>query len=64
MSPDFVEMLSALSEARAEFLVVAIGDLDVPVLGKSDLIRNKRAVGRPQDLLDVTELEGKESGGE
>lgn len=34
-----------------------IGDLSVPVLGKADLIINKRAVGRPQDLVDVAELE-------
>jgi hypothetical protein len=37
--------------------MVSIGELEVPILGKSDLIRNKRAVGRPQDLLDVSELE-------
>jgi hypothetical protein len=29
----------------------------VTVLSRSDLIRNKRAVGRPQDLIDVAELE-------
>jgi hypothetical protein len=34
-----------------------IGELIVPVLGKADLIVNKRAVGRPQDLADVAELE-------
>jgi hypothetical protein len=30
------------------------------VLSKADLIRNKRAVGRPQDLLDAGALEGDE----
>ena len=29
----------------------------VPVLSRADLIRNKRASGRPQDLLDVKWLE-------
>jgi hypothetical protein len=33
------------------------GDQPVPVIGKADLIRNKRASGRPQDLLDVASLE-------
>lgn len=98
MNPDFVEMLSALSGAGAEYLVVgahamavhgrprATGDLDIwirpspenaervwaaltarrevieiegleiGVIGRQDLIRNKRAVGRPRDLADVEEL--------
>jgi len=29
----------------------------VPFLGKACLIRNKRATGRPKDLLDLKELE-------
>lgn len=29
----------------------------IPVLSRADLIRNKRAVGRPQDLVDVAKLE-------
>ncbi len=33
-------------------------DCAVAYLGKLDLIRNKRAVGRPQDLEDVRALEG------
>jgi hypothetical protein len=32
-------------------------DLPVPVLSAKHLIRNKRAVGRPQDLADVDWLE-------
>jgi len=35
-----------------------VGDLDVPVIGRSDLVRNKRATGRPQDLADVAALGG------
>lgn len=27
--------------------------LEIPVIGLDDLITNKRAVGRPQDLVDV-----------
>jgi len=33
------------------------GDCPIHVLSKEDLIANKRAVGRPQDLADVKELE-------
>lgn len=29
----------------------------VPVIGLDDLIANKRAAGRPKDLIDVAELE-------
>lgn len=36
------------------------GDFGVPapVLGRAELIRNKRAVGRPQDLADIARLGG------
>lgn len=32
-------------------------DLEIPVLGRGHLIRNKRAVGRTRDLADLEELE-------
>jgi hypothetical protein len=35
----------------------AIGDVKVCILGVPDLIRNKRAVGRPRDQEDVAVLE-------
>jgi hypothetical protein len=37
------------------------GGVPVAYLGKSDLIANKRAVGRPQDLEDVKALERDEA---
>lgn len=65
-------MLAALSAAGAEYLVVGahalavdgvpratgveIEELDVPVLGLPELVRNKRAVGRTRDLADLEEL--------
>lgn len=35
------------------------GDLTLRFISKEDLLTNKRAVGRPQDLADVHRLEGK-----
>jgi hypothetical protein len=34
-----------------------VGTLEVPFLGRADLIRNKRASGRPKDLVDLGMLE-------
>lgn len=33
------------------------GSVPITVIGREDLIRNKRATGRPQDLVDVALLE-------
>lgn len=33
-------------------------DCEIPYVSREDLIRNKKAVGRPQDRLDVARLEG------
>jgi len=38
-------------------MVVEIEGIAVNVVGRDDLIRNKRALGRPQDLADVARLE-------
>jgi hypothetical protein len=35
----------------------SFGDLTVPILALDDLVTNKRAAGRPQDLADVALLE-------
>jgi hypothetical protein len=35
-----------------------LGGIRVPFISREDLIRNKRALGRPRDLADVAELEG------
>ncbi len=39
---------------------VELGALKVPVIGREDLIRNKEAVGRPQDRRDVRALRGRQ----
>jgi hypothetical protein len=47
----------SFAEAAADAAVVAIDDLEVPVISKANLIKNKRASGRKQDLADVERLE-------
>ena len=38
-------------------VAITVGDLTIPVISLQDLIANKRASGRPQDLADVALLE-------
>jgi hypothetical protein len=44
-------------EAWAGRIHVILDGVQVPVIGKAELIRNKRTVGRLQDLADVDELQ-------
>ncbi len=50
----------AFDEAWVDRLTARFADLSVPVLSANHLIRNKRAVGRAQDLADVEWLEKRE----
>lgn len=47
----------AFEEAWVDRVDVDVDGMDVPFIGKNALIRNKRATGRPKDLLDADELE-------
>lgn len=47
----------AFDDAWAAGRIVRVAGLDVPVLSRADLIRNKRATGWPQDLADAARLE-------
>ena len=47
----------AFDEAYPDRLVVRTDAVDLPVIGREHLLRNKRAVGRPQDLADASRLE-------
>ena len=44
-------------EAWSNRIEVQIEGMTVPVLSRADLIRNKRAAGRPKDLADLALLE-------
>ncbi len=56
-----IDLLTGISGVRfatawKNRIVVALEGLRVPILGRRDFVRNKRASGRPKDLLDLTLL--------
>jgi len=55
---DFLQRLPGVvfDEAWARRVTISVGGTVVPVIGRDDLIANKRATGRPQDLRDVRAL--------
>jgi hypothetical protein len=61
-APSRIDLLTSISgvpteEAFATKVSATIDGIPVFILGKGALIRNKRAVGRPQDLADLESLE-------
>jgi hypothetical protein len=62
VTPRRIDVLTSLTgvhyaEAEASQRWVTLEGLTVPVIGISELIRNKKAVGRPQDQADAARLE-------
>jgi hypothetical protein len=60
--PNRIDLLTSLTgvtseEAFAGKIAAHLDGVPVFILGKKELIQNKRAVGRPHDLADVAELE-------
>jgi hypothetical protein len=49
--------LGSFEDMRARAHEVPLGDLSVPIAHRDDLLKMKRAAGRPQDLADVQLLE-------
>lgn len=47
----------AFDEAAPRCVKAKIGDLPIPVIGREDFVKNKRAVGRTKDLADISSLE-------
>ena len=43
-------------DAWGRHIELVLGGVNVPFIGRDDLITNKRAVGRPQDVVDVKRL--------
>jgi len=61
-APNRIDLLTSMTgvgtdEAFATKVRAELDQLPVSFLSKKLLIANKRAVGRPQDLADITELE-------
>ena len=61
LPPSRIDLLSGISgvtfdQAWANRITVTIENLTVPVIGREDFIRNKRAAGREKDLSDLTLL--------
>lgn len=60
-APNRIDILTGISgvtwqEAWASRNAVDLDGLEIPVIGCEELIRNKEATGRPQDLADVARL--------
>jgi hypothetical protein len=56
---DFAKMSGApgsYDDLRSRALVVNLDGIEIPVAGLDDLVRMKRAGGRPQDLTDIGAL--------
>lgn len=49
--------LGTFAEMRARAHEVPLGGLSIPIAHREDLLKMKRAAGRPQDLADVRLLE-------
>ena len=63
VTPNRIDLLTSIDgvdfdEAWAARTEMELDGVRVPVISRRDLIRNKRASGRPQDLADVARLEG------
>jgi len=61
LPPRRVDLLTAVSGLEFESawpgrVMHSIGTIEVPFLGRQDLVRNKRATGRAKDLADLEAL--------
>lgn len=62
LPPRRIDLLTSISgvsfdEACAAKLLVSVEDLMLPVIGRRALVKNKRATGRPKDIVDADVLE-------
>jgi len=63
VAPVMIELINAISGVTFETawkkrVKGNYGRTTVHYLAKNDLLRNKKAAGRPQDLADIAELKG------
>ena len=62
LPPSRIDILTGITgvtfeDAWPRRLVATVAGLQLPFLGRDDLLANKRATGRPKDLADVAALE-------
>lgn len=62
LPPRRIDLLTSISgvsfdEAYATQIVVELEGMRLPVLGRAALLKNKRATGRPKDVVDADALE-------
>lgn len=62
VAPNRVDILTSLTgltfeEAWKNRKPTSFADIPLSVISESDFVRNKRSVGRPQDLVDAEEVE-------
>ena len=62
VSPCRIDILTSITgvefdQAWENKIEIQINDLTIFCIGKQDLIQNKNALGRPQDLADVSSLQ-------
>lgn len=61
LPPSRIDILTSITDVHFEEafqnrLNVTIEGISIPIIGRRELIKNKKAVGRPQDLADVARL--------
>ena len=66
VAPSRIDILTSIdgvefSDAWNERIEVEVEGIRVNVIGRSHLIANKQAVGRPQDLADIARLESEKA---
>ena len=52
--------IGAPKRANAARTITRVGGVEISVIGRIELIRNKKAMGRAKDLADAAWLEGRE----
>jgi hypothetical protein len=60
--PTRIDILTSISgvtfeDSWSRRTTVQLSGLTVPVIGRDDLVKNKKAAGRPRDLADLAELD-------
>ncbi len=62
VAPNRIDILTSLTgltfeDAWENRKPISYGDVPLFVISESDFVRNKRSVGRPQDVVDANEIE-------